>query len=123
MSVIAGAGSPALLIHVLVGIELHIDWLAAMFAAMDAVDATVVEVERQAELDWGAHLTERAQETLYPKAHSYYMGAEIPGKPRGFMLYSGGLRGYRKIVTEVVAEGYRGFEFRDAAGETKKALS
>ena len=56
MFVIAGPGSPALLINVLVGIELHIDWLAAMFAAMDAVDATVVEVERQAELDWGAHL-------------------------------------------------------------------
>jgi hypothetical protein len=55
------------------------------------------------------------------RAHSYYVGAEVPGKPRGFMLYSGGMRGYRKIVTEVVAEGYRGFEFRHASAETKQA--
>lgn len=111
MFVIAGPGSPALLINVLVGIELHVDWLAALFTEMDALGCAVVEVGEQAELDWGAHLTSRAQETLYPKAHSYYMGDEVPGKPRGFMLYPGGLRGYRKILTECAAENYRGFEF------------
>ncbi len=113
MLVIAGPGSPALLINVLVGIELHVDWLAAMLTEMDALGATVVEVEEQAERDWGVHLTERAQETLYPKARSYYMGDEVPGKPRGFMLYSGGLRSYRTILTECAADGYRGFAFGD----------
>lgn len=110
MFVIAGPGSPALLINVLVGIELHVDWLAALFAEMDSVGATVVEVGDQAERDWGTHLDRRAQETLYPKARSYYMGDEVPGKPRGFMLYSGGLRDYRRILDECAADGYRGFE-------------
>lgn len=111
MFVIAGPGSLALLINVLVGIELHVDWLATRFTEMDARGSAVVEVGAQAELDWGAHLNSRAQETLYPKAHSYYMGDEVPGKPRGFMLYPGGLRGYRKILTECRADHYRGFEF------------
>jgi cation diffusion facilitator CzcD-associated flavoprotein CzcO len=111
MFVIAGPGSPALLINVLVGIELHVDWLAALLAEMDARGETVAEVSEQAERDWGAHLNQRAAETLYPRARSYYMGDEVPGKPRGFMLYSGGLRNYRDILTGCAADGYRGFEF------------
>jgi cyclohexanone monooxygenase len=113
MFVIAGPGSPALLINVLVGIELHVDWLAAMLTEMEARGATVAEAGAQAERDWGAHLNSRAAETLYPKARSYYMGDEVPGKPRGFMLYSGGLRAYRTILAECAAQGYRGFEFSE----------
>jgi cation diffusion facilitator CzcD-associated flavoprotein CzcO len=115
MFVIAGPGSPALLINVLVGIEVHVDWLAALLAEADARGAAAVEVESQAEREWGAHLQRRAQETLYPRARSYYMGDEVPGKPRGFMLYAGGLRGYRRILSECAADGYRGFTFTSGA--------
>lgn len=109
--VIAGPGSPALLINVLVGIELHVDWLASLFTDMDALGASVVEVTSRAETDWGTHLNRRADETLYPRARSYYMGDEVEGKPRGFMLYPGGLRDYRRILTECAENGYPGFEF------------
>ena len=111
MFVLAGPGSPALLINVLVGIELHVDWLAALLAAMDARGVTVAEVTAGAERQWGELLNQRAQQTLYPRARSYYMGDEIPGKPRGFMLYAGGLRNYRAVLAEVAGDGYRGFEF------------
>jgi cation diffusion facilitator CzcD-associated flavoprotein CzcO len=109
--VIAGPGSPALLINVLVGIELHVDWLARLFTDMDALGANVVEVTARAETDWGKHLNHRADQTLYPKARSYYMGDEVEGKPRGFMLYPGGLRDYRNILEETTEGGYPGFEF------------
>ena len=74
----------------------------------------VVEVTEQAEQDWVAHVNERAQETLYPSAPSYYNGDEMPGKPRVFMPYVGGVRGYRRILEQVVADGYQGFELRAA---------
>lgn len=110
MFIIAGPGSPALLINVLVGIELHVDWIVDLLAEADRRGTEVIEVEHEAEQAWGVHLEQRAQETLYPKARSYYMGDEIPGKPRVFMLYSGGLRNYRRLLTECTAANYRGFE-------------
>ncbi|OUS96777.1 NAD(P)/FAD-dependent oxidoreductase [Rhodococcus sp. NCIMB 12038] len=110
MFVIAGPGSPALLINVLVGIELHVDWIVELLAEADNRGTEVIEVEAEAEAAWGAHLEQRAQETLYPKARSYYMGDEIPGKPRVFMLYSGGLRNYRRLLTDCAAGNYSGFE-------------
>jgi cyclohexanone monooxygenase len=111
MFVIAGPGSPGLLINLLVGIELHVDWIADLLADMAARGATRVEASPAAERDWGAHLLARAEETLYPRARSYYMGDEVPGKPRVFMLYTGGLREYRRLLTECADGGYSGFEF------------
>jgi cation diffusion facilitator CzcD-associated flavoprotein CzcO len=108
--VIAGPGSPALLINVLVGIELHVDWLADLMAAMDDRGATVAEVEEAAEATWVQHVNDRAAQTLYPLARSYYMGDEVPGKPRVFMMYAGGLRNYRRILVDAAANGYPGFE-------------
>lgn len=112
MFVIAGPGSPALLINVLVGIELHVDWLAELMADVDARGLRVVEVEPQAEQEWGRELLARSEETLYPKARSYYMGDEVAGKPRVFMMYSGGLRNYRALLQTCAAAGYTGFELR-----------
>ena len=52
-----------------------------------------------------------AHKTLFPRANSWYMGANIPGKPRLFMPYIAGVGTYRKVCEEVVADGYRGFRF------------
>jgi hypothetical protein len=68
-------------------------------------------VSQTAEDDWVAHVNERALETVYPLARSYSMGDEVEGKPRVFMPYSGGVRGYRRILEQVVADGYDGFVF------------
>jgi cation diffusion facilitator CzcD-associated flavoprotein CzcO len=116
MFVIAGAGSPALLINVLVGIELHVDWLAGLLDRMRTTGASAVEVTSEAEQAWARTLDELASATLYPRARSYYMGDELPGKPRGFMLYSGGLRNYRSTITRVAEDGYDGFTFDGETG-------
>ena len=47
--------------------------------------------------------------TLYPKAKSWYTGANIPGKPRIFMPYVGGVGAYRTRCDEIAANGYEGF--------------
>ena len=62
-----------------------------------------------AEDKWVAHVNEVAYATLYPQANSWYMGANIPGKPRIFMPYIGGVGPYRKICNDVAAKGYEGF--------------
>jgi cation diffusion facilitator CzcD-associated flavoprotein CzcO len=107
--VIAGPGSPSLLSNVLLSIEAHVDWIAGLLDHAAQQGADEVEVSEQAEADWVAHVNERASATLYPRAASYYMGAEIPGKPQVFMPYVGGVRGYRRILEKVVADGYEGF--------------
>ena len=117
LAVIAGPGSPSLLSNVLLSIEEHVDWLEALIEDMRARGVDVFEATPEAEQRWVDHVNQRAEETLYPKAHSYYMGDEIPGKPRVFMPYVGGVRGYRKILEGVVADGYEGLEMREAGAE------
>ena len=112
--IIAGPGSPSLLSNVLLSIEQHVDWLTALIAHGEAVGAITIEVTQTAEDDWVAHVNKRALETVYPLARSYYMGDEIEGKPHVFMPYSGGVRGYRRILEGVVEDGYKGFVFAAA---------
>ncbi len=112
--IIAGPGSPSLLSNVLVSIEQHVDWLTELIAYAATLGSTTIEVSQSAEDDWVAHVNERAQETVYPLARSYYMGDEIEGKPHVFMPYSGGVRGYRRILEQVVKDGYVGFVFGTA---------
>ncbi|GAB2932042.1 NAD(P)/FAD-dependent oxidoreductase [Rhodococcus aerolatus] len=107
--VVAGPGSPSLLSNVLLSTEQHVDWIAELLAHLDAHGLDRVEATAQAQADWVAHVNARAQETLYPRAASYYSGDEIEGKPKVFMPYVGGVRGYRRILERVAAEGYSGF--------------
>ncbi len=113
--VIAGPGSPSLLSNVLLSIEQHVDWLAALLEHLRVQGADLVEATPEAEQRWVEHVNERADATLYPKARSYYMGDEIEGKPRVFMPYVGGVRGYRRILEKVVADGYEGLRAEVAA--------
>lgn len=110
MFIIAGPGSPSLLSNVLVSIEQHVDWLAELLGHMRDEGVDIVDAAPAAEERWVEHVNERAQQTLYPLAKSYYMGDEVPGKPRVFMPYSGGVRGYRRILETVTAKGYSGLE-------------
>lgn len=127
--IIAGPGSPSLLSNVLVSIEQHVDWLADLLKYMEKNGFDEFEVTESAEREWVQHVNERAQETLYPKARSYYMGDEVPGKPRVFMPYSGGVRGYRRIMEKVVANDYEGFTMRrvrtgaSSGGDDRAAVS
>lgn len=117
MFIIAGPGSPSLLSNVLLSTEQHVDWIADLLIHVRAIGMTEVEATTEAEHGWVQHVNERAQETLYPLARSYYSGDEIPGKPRVFMPYVGGVRGYRRILEQVVADGYEGFELRRSGAD------
>lgn len=112
MFVIVGPGSPSLLSNVLLSTEEQVDWLVALFDHCRRDGINEIEATEQAERDWVAHVNKRAQETLYPKTPSYYLGAEMPGKPRVFMPYSGGVRGYRRILEKTAAKGYEGLTLR-----------
>jgi cation diffusion facilitator CzcD-associated flavoprotein CzcO len=119
--IVAGPGSPSLLSNVLLSIEQHVDWLAALLSHMRRHGLDIVEAAVEAEDDWVAHVNARAEQTLYPKARSYYMGDDMPGKPRVFMPYSGGVRGYRRILERVATNGYEGLAFNRGSGTAAQA--
>jgi cyclohexanone monooxygenase len=121
--IITGPGSPSVLSNMIVSIEQHVDWITEAIAFMRARGLEVVEATGEAEDKWVAHVNEVAQLTLYPQANSWYMGANIPGKPRIFMPYIGGVGVYRRICNEVAAKGYEGFVMRAAERAQKMAAS
>ena len=115
--IVVGPGSPSLLSNVMVSIEEQVDWLAGLIAHMEDEGYASIEAEPQAEAAWVEHVNERASQTLYMSANSYYNGAELAGKPRVFMPYSGGVRGYRRILERCAAEGYPGFVLKRDSDE------
>jgi cyclohexanone monooxygenase len=106
---IAGPGSPSVLSNVVVSIEQHVDWLADLLRHMREQELTRIEATREAEDAWVETANRYAAATLYPTAASWYVGANIPGKPRMFMPFVGGVGTYRTICDEIAREGYRGF--------------
>jgi cyclohexanone monooxygenase len=107
--IITGPGSPSVLSNMIVSIEQHVDWIADCLAHMRDRGFEAMEAANDAEEKWVAHVNEVAHTTLYPQANSWYMGANIPGKPQIFMPYIGGVGPYRQICNEVAAKGYEGF--------------
>jgi cyclohexanone monooxygenase len=107
--IITGPGSPSVLSNMIVSIEQHVDWIADCLAYMRGNGLDAMEATQDAEEKWVAHVNEVAYTTLYPQANSWYMGANIPGKPRIFMPYIGGVGVYRQICNDVAAKGYEGF--------------
>ena len=106
---ITGPGSPSVLSNMMVSIEQHVDWIADTIAAMRARGATTIEATREAQDDWVRHVAEVGASTLYPRANSWYMGVNVPGKPQVFMPYVGGVGTYREICDDIAARGYAGF--------------
>jgi cyclohexanone monooxygenase len=109
MFLVTGPGSPSVLSNMIVSIEQHVDWIADCLAWQRERDIAGIEATQRAEDEWVAHVNDVAHTTLYPQANSWYMGANIPGKPRVFLPYIGGIPAYRAICNDVVANGYRGF--------------
>ncbi|MGR8921385.1 MAG: flavin-containing monooxygenase [Gammaproteobacteria bacterium] len=106
---VTGPGSPSVLGNMPTSIEQHVDWICALIGHLREAAATSVEPTPEAEIGWGEHVTELADATLFPQADSWYLGANIPGKPRVFLPYCGGFGTYRKLCDEVAARGYEGF--------------
>jgi len=121
--IITGPGSPSVLSNMIVSIEQHVDWIAGCIAWMREGGFEAMEANKGAEDEWVAHVNEVAHTTLYPQANSWYMGANIPGKPQIFMPYIGGVGAYRQICNDVAAKGYEGFTMTAAEQPQKVAAS
>ncbi|MBC7433997.1 MAG: cyclohexanone monooxygenase, partial [Rubritepida sp.] len=107
---VTGPGSPSVLTNMPVAIEQHVEWITAAIAHLREHAIARMEPEPQAVADWGEAVNAAAAETLLPQASSsWYLGANVPGKPRVFMPYPGGMAKYRDICDSVAADGYRGF--------------
>ena len=110
---ITGPGSPSVLTNMPRAIEQHIDWITTLMSHANAQSVTLIEAELAAAREWTSHVTAAANETLLPQAgHSWYLGANVPGKPRVFMPYCKGLDVFRAHCAQVAADGYPGFSLR-----------
>ena len=107
---ITGPGSPSVLCNMPVAIEQHADWITECIEYLRDNGVERIEARPDAVEKWVAEVNEAADKTVLPLAtHSWYLGANIPGKPRVFMPYAGGMLRYREICTDVAARGYEGF--------------
>ena len=106
---ITGPGSPSVLTNMIMAIEQHVEFVADAIGHVEGSRNATIEATREAEDTWVTYVNESAAETLYPQANSWYMGANVPGKPRLFMPYIAGFPAYVEACNDVVANGYRGF--------------
>jgi cation diffusion facilitator CzcD-associated flavoprotein CzcO len=108
---VTGPGSPSVLSNMTTSIEQHVEWITDCVRHMQAEGLTRIEPTVAAEDAWVQHVLDVANTTLYPKAASWYLGANVPGKPRVFMPYVGGVGNYRIQCDAIAKDGYRGFVF------------
>jgi cation diffusion facilitator CzcD-associated flavoprotein CzcO len=106
---ITGPGSPSVLTNMLPSIEQHVEWIANCLAYLRDRRIGRIEPTWQAEARWVAHVNEVAGGNLRSSCSSWYVGANVPGKPRVFMPYIGGFPAYVQKCNEIVAAGYEGF--------------
>jgi cation diffusion facilitator CzcD-associated flavoprotein CzcO len=113
MFTVTGPGSPSVLCNMPVAIEQHVEWIAQCIADMREKGVQRIEATPEATGAWVEHVNEAAEATLLPQASSsWYLGANVPGKPRVFMPYAGGMARYAGICETVAREGYSGFRLR-----------
>jgi len=108
MFLVTGPGSPSVKAQMILAIEQHTDWIADCMKHAQAQGFNRIEADPESERKWVQHVNEVADGTLYPLANSWYVGANIPGKPRVFMPYVGGFDIYKKRCDAIAANGYEG---------------
>ncbi|WP_063726739.1 flavin-containing monooxygenase [Streptomyces sp. RTd22] len=112
---ITGPGSPSVISNMVVSIEQHVDWIADLLHHARHGGMVCAEADEGAEDTWVAHVNEVADRTLFPRGASWYTGANVPGKPRVFMPYVGGVGTYRRHCESIAERGYPGFRFLPGA--------
>lgn len=109
---ITGPGSPSVLTNMVCSIEQHVEWLRDLFVHLAEKGFDVIEADKEAEDHWASHVYDLANRLpIIMQSNSWYLGANVPGKPRVFMPYAGGLDVYRDQCDTVAQEGYQGFHF------------
>jgi cation diffusion facilitator CzcD-associated flavoprotein CzcO len=106
---IVGPGCPAAFTSVIVSIEHHVDWIADCIAWLDSKGLSRIEAREDAEAEWMAYVLAVAQQTVFLTCNSWYLGANIPGKPRVFLPLASGLPAYIERCAQVASSGYPGF--------------
>jgi cation diffusion facilitator CzcD-associated flavoprotein CzcO len=106
---ITGPLSPSVLSNMMVSIEQHVEWITDCIAYLRSNGYESIEATVAAQDDWVQHVADVGSFTLFPKADSWYMGANVPGKPRVFLPYVGGVGEFRAKCAQVAADGYEGF--------------
>ena len=120
---VTGPGSPSVLTNMPVCIEQHVEWITDCIAHLRANGIPCIEPTPEAMEGWVAQVNDAANATLLPQAgHSWYLGANVPGKPRVFMPYAGGMARYRAICADVAARGYDGFALGAPAHEALETI-
>ena len=116
--IVTGPGSPSVISNMVLSIEHHVEWITECLTALRDRDIRSISASADAQAQWVTHVENVAAGTLFAKANSWYVGANVPGKPRMVMPYLGGVDVYQRTCREVADEGYRGFIF-DAAEHSK----
>lgn len=109
---ITGPQSPSVLTNVPTAIEQHVEWISDCLLYLRENGVKTIEPNAEAEKEWSKQCTEIADSTLFTKTDSWYTGANIEGKARGFLIYLGGLDNYRQICNDIVESGYKGYELQ-----------
>ena len=109
---VTGPGSPSVLSNVIVSIEQHVEWISDCIQHLTANSCAQIEATQAAENNWVAHVNQLASATLFLNANSWYLGANVAGKPRVFMPYVGGVGRYREECTTIANSGYTGFDIK-----------
>ena len=109
MFMITGPGSPSVLASMIQAIEQHVDWMADCIGHMRDIGAQTIEAEVKYEDDWVDHVNEVAKVSLRSTSSSWYLGANVPGRPRVFMPYIGGFPIYVDKCNQVMTKGFEGF--------------
>lgn len=112
---VSGPGAPAVLANMVLHAEAHVQWISEAIAYLDKHGYAAMEATSGAVEAWVAECNQRADATLFPRANSWYVGANVPGKPRVFMLFIGGFATYLDICAEVADAGYKGFTLLKAS--------
>ncbi|MFT3819283.1 MAG: NAD(P)/FAD-dependent oxidoreductase [Rubrivivax sp.] len=121
--IITGPGSPAVKSNMVLSIEQHVELIADTIGHLRRHGLGAIEATAEAQRDWMRHVGEIAGKTLYVKADSWYNGANVPGKARGFGIYVGGVNNYRKELEAMVADGYRGLVLEPLHSDPKAAVA
>jgi cyclohexanone monooxygenase len=106
---ITGPGSPSVLTNMLPSIEQHVEWITDAMAHLRTAGRATIDPVGAAEDAWVDHVNEVAGGSLRSTCSSWYVGANVPGKPRVFMPYIGGYPAYAAKIADVAAKGYDGF--------------
>jgi cyclohexanone monooxygenase len=108
---VTGPGSPSVLVNMMVASEQHVEWIGACLASLRERGCATIEATPDAQEAWVEHVNTVAQGTMFTAStcNSWYLGANIPGKPRVFLPYVAGLPAYIAKVDDVAARDYEGF--------------